>query len=173
MKRFYFVRHGLSEMNVAGVWSGQIETPLTKTGRAQAKKAGKQLRDDHTQIDYIISSPLSRAHETARIIAKEIDYPEDKIETNPLFLERHFGALEGQKWKPDLDLDGIADIETTDTILERARMALNYLESLPYDTILVAAHGSIGRAIRHHIQEDKPFHSQMHRLENAIVHRWR
>lgn len=159
-------------MNVAGVWSGQIETPLTKQGRAQAKKAGQELKDQNVHIDYIISSPLARAHDTAIIIAKEIGYPKDKIETNPLFLERHFGALEGMAWQPDINLDGIADIETTDTILNRARMALTYLESLPYDTILVAAHGSIGRAIRHHIHEDIPFHDYTKRLDNAIVHRW-
>lgn len=173
MKKLYFIRHGLSEMNVQGVWSGQIETPLTQEGRAQARAAGKQLKDKGITIDYIVSSPLSRAHETAQIIAKQIDYPLEKIETNPLFLERSFGSLEGQPWNPDLNLDGIADIETTDTILKRARMALNYLESLDHETILLTAHSSIGRAIRHHLFEDQPYHAYMNKLENAVVHQWR
>lgn len=172
MKHLYYVRHGLSEMNMQGVWSGQVETPLTQKGREQATLAGKELQEAGIHIDYIIASPLSRAHDTAKLIAKEIGYPIQKIETNPLFIERHFGALEGQPWQPDLDIDGISDIESTDTIINRARLALDYLESLPYDNILVSAHGSIGRAIRHHIIAVLPYHQYELKLPNATVIQW-
>lgn len=172
MKHLYFVRHGLSEMNIQGVWSGQVETPLTQTGRNQATLAGKELQETGITIDYIIASPLSRAHDTAILIAKEIGYPIENIEINPLFLERHFGALEGQPWQPDLDIDGISDIESTDKILNRARLALDYLDSLHYDNILVAAHGSIGRAIRHHIITAIPYHQYEHKLPNAMIVQW-
>lgn len=172
MKHLYFVRHGLSEMNKQGVWSGQIETPLTAEGKAQAKLAGKELKETNIHIDYIIASPLSRAHDTAKIIAKEIGYPAKSIEINPLFVERNFGALEGQPWQPDLDLDGIADIESVDNILNRARLALDYLETLPHDNILVAAHGSIGRAIRHFIIEEIPYYQYEHKLPNATIIQW-
>ena len=172
MKHLYFVRHGLSEMNTQRVWSGQVETPLTQEGRDQATLAGKELNDSGISIDYIIASPLSRAHDTAKLIALEIGYPIENIEINPLFLERHFGALEGQPWEPDLDLDGIVDIESTDSIINRARRALDYLESLPYDNVLVAAHGSIGRAIRHHIITAIPYHQYEHKLPNATIVQW-
>ncbi len=173
MKHFYFIRHGLTEMNKAELWSGTTETSLTKEGRAQATAAGKDLAAKNVHIDHIVASPLTRAHDTAKLVAKEIGYPEDKIELNSLFIERHFGALEGQPWHVDIDLDGVVDIETSHEILERARLAIEYLESLPYDSILVVAHGSIGRAIRSHLLADHPYSAMHLRIENASIHKWR
>jgi len=173
MKRLYFIRHGLSQGNIDGVWSGTIDTPLSPLGKQQAKLAGRKAKD--LKVDYIISSPLSRAHDTAKIVAKEIGYPTDKIHINELFIERHFGELEGKSWSPDLNLDGITDIETVDTLLERARLALEYIKTLPEENILIVSHGSFGRALRSNITGEK-FHN--HRppkealLPNAEVIRW-
>lgn len=169
MKKLYFVRHGLTEMNVEGRWSGTTETPLTEAGRRQARQAGKAARE--LKIDRIVASPLSRAQETARIIADEIGYPEDSIELNNLLIERHFGKLEGTRWDPDCSLDDVADIETEDMIINRARQALDWLESLPQDNIMVVSHGSFGRALRHHVLKDFPF-THPHRLKNAEIHEW-
>lgn len=155
MKRLYFVRHGLSEMNVQGLFAGSIDTPLTDEGRRQASIAGKLAQD--LQIDLIVSSPLSRAHETALIIAKEIGYPPEKIHVNSLFTERNFGELEGKAWQPDLNLDGVADIEALDTVLNRAEQAVAFLESRPEQTILVVSHGAFGRALRSLYMPEFPF----------------
>ncbi len=64
MKHLYFCRHGLSVLNKEGKWAGSTETPLTVEGRTQAKLAGKAAQN--LKIDYIICSPLSRAHDTAK-----------------------------------------------------------------------------------------------------------
>ncbi|OGL31037.1 hypothetical protein A3D14_02125 [Candidatus Saccharibacteria bacterium RIFCSPHIGHO2_02_FULL_47_12] len=174
MKRLYFMRHGETEMNVQNIWSGTTETPLTSKGREQAKKAGKKAKT--FGIDYIVSSPLSRAHETAKLIAKEIGYPADKIHTNSLFIERHFGEIEGTVWDFDTDLDGIIDIETFNETLERSRLALQWLHGLDAQNILVVSHGSFGRALRHHILEDYPYTNrrsdQINRIHNAQIERW-
>lgn len=147
MKKLYFVRHGLSELNKVGLWSGSTDTPLTDEGRAAAKEAAKLARP--LGIDYIIASPYVRAYETAKIIAAGIGYPIEKIERNSLLVERSFGALEGTPWNPDLDLDGFADVETVDSIMERARLALEHIQTIPdADTILVVSHGAFGRALR-------------------------
>lgn len=169
MKHLFFARHGLSEMNVAGLWAGTTETPLTEEGRKQAKAAGQAAKD--LGIDYVVSSPLSRALETAQIIARQIGYPVSKIHVNDLFIERHFGELEGKTWNPDLNLDGITDIETVDTLLERAKLALAWLESLPANNVLVVSHGSFGRALRSQVLAEFPF-SHPHRLKNAEIHQW-
>lgn len=169
MKTIYFVRHGESELNVARKVAGHTETPLTKEGRAQAKRAGKQAKD--LGIEHIISSPLERAHDTAKIIAKEMKYPVSKIEVNPLFIERFFGAMEAQPYKPDTDYDGIADAELTHLFLARAEQAVAYLKSLPYSKILVVSHGATGRALRHHIVADMPFHHPV-KFENAQIVEW-
>ena len=174
MKKLYFVRHGLSEMNLQGLIAGSSETPLTAKGKAQAKAAGQQAKD--LSIDYIVSSPQSRALETAQIIAKEIGYPTDKIHINDLLVERHYGVLEGTPWLPDMNLDGIADAETLDTILERSKLAIEFLKSIEADNILVVSHGGIGRAMRHHLVPDMPFtntsSNSKTKLNNAEVVQW-
>lgn len=174
MKKLYFVRHGLTEMNVSGHFSGVTETKLTDEGRKQAIAAGKAAKK--LGIDLIISSPQIRAHDTAKIIAKEIGYSADKIKLNSLLVERDFGSLEGQTWDPDLDVDGIADVETVDSLLIRAALFLRYLETVQEDTILIAAHGSIGRAIRHHLNPEMPFVKRSaesgHKIPNAEIVRW-
>lgn len=155
MKRLYFVRHGLSELNQSGHFAGMTDTPLTATGKKQAKLAAQHAKD--LRIDYIVSSPLSRALETAQILAVEIGYPKTKIHVNKLFIERDFGELEGKPYAPDTNLDGISDIETVDTILERARLAVKFLHTLEANNILVVSHGSFGRALRSQILPEFPF----------------
>lgn len=135
-------------MNKLGLWSGTSETPLSIEGIKQAQVAGRQAKS--LNIDYIVCSPLGRALKTARIVAKEIGYPKAKIHVNKLFIERHWGELEGTKWSQELDLDNVTEIETRDAILERARLALEFLNSLEADNVLVVSHGSFGRALRHH-----------------------
>lgn len=158
MKKLYFIRHGLSEANKAGIWSGHSETPLSREGREQARRAGRKAKD--LSIDLIISSPLGRARETADIIAGEIGYPEDKIVVSELLKERSWGDLEGT---PHSNADGIEDldmvpnIETSVQLISRAEKALRFLEGLPDEHILVVSHGTFGRALRHHILEDMPF----------------
>ena len=169
MKYIYFIRHGLSELNVAGLVAGHTDTPLVDEGREQAKNAGKQAKK--LGIDHIISSPLARTIETAKIIAKEINYSEDKIEINPLFVERHFGDMEAQKYKPGTNYDVINNAEKTEEIIERADRAINYLRSLPYKKIMVVSHGSMGRAMRHHLVADEPFHHPVH-FVNAEIIQW-
>jgi len=169
MTHLYHVRHGLSEMNVDGKVSGHTDTPLVSEGRKQARQAGKKAKN--LGIEYIICSPLQRAHHTAQIIAKEIGYPLEKIEVNPLFIERNFGAMEGQPYRPDVNYDGIADAEKSDALLARAKQAIDYLHSLPYDKILVVSHGSTSRALRHHIIKDQPFHMPI-KYKNAELVEW-
>lgn len=170
MKHIYFVRHGLSEMNMVSKLSGAgSDTPLAPEGRAQAKAAGLAAKD--LDIDYIISSPLIRAHETAKIIAKEIGFPGENIELNSLLLERHFGSLEGTPWTPDLNFDGISDVETRDSVLERARLTIEHLNTLDANNILVASHGTFGRALRHILQPNTPYKvtSASDRLPNGQI----
>lgn len=170
MKHLYFIRHGMSEMNKVSQWSGaRSETPLTPEGRAQATAAGIEAKALY--IDYIMSSPLGRAHDTARIIAQEIGYPEANIELNSLLIERDFGPLEGTPWDPDLNVDGIVDVETTESVLNRARLVFAHARTLDADVILLASHGSMGRALRHLINPDIPFEpsSTGHRFPNGKI----
>ena len=149
MKKLYFIRHGESQFNVEGRYAGTANPPLTKLGRQQAKAAGQKVKD--LSVDCVVSSPSSRALNTAKIIAKEIGYPVEKIHINSLFMERDFGYLEGQIWKADINIDGIADVESHNQMLDRAKLALEFLHTIEAKHILVVSHGQLGRALRSHI----------------------
>lgn len=67
--RLIFIRHGFSESNKCGVFTGQADIPLTEIGLRQADYAASYLKDMH--IDKLYASPLSRAYDTGLAIAKE------------------------------------------------------------------------------------------------------
>jgi uncharacterized phosphatase len=169
MKHLYLIRHGHTEMNEQGRFSGQTETPLTDKGRAQALLAGEQAKG--LDIDHIISSPLSRAHDTARIIAQTIGYPEDTIELSDLLLERHFGSAEGAVYSRDFDMESVADAEQLDVLKTRLSKFWDHLQTIPAENILVVAHGSSGRMFRNVVLPHVPFHStsEQHHLPNAEI----
>ncbi len=73
--RFYFVRHGESVGNTKGKMQGHLDSPLTETGRAQARRTGRWFADNGITVDRVFTSPLLRATETADIIARCGDYP--------------------------------------------------------------------------------------------------
>ncbi|HSX36812.1 MAG TPA: histidine phosphatase family protein [Patescibacteria group bacterium] len=166
MKHLYFVRHGLSVMNKRGVFSGRTETPLDPEGIEQAHEAGRKAKD--LNIDVIVSSPLERCRETAKIIAEEIDYPVEDIRYEELFVERELGSLEGTPFHPHIIDHGHDGVESGEAILERARRGVEHLRLLPGDNVLLVSHGAIGRAIRHILHPEVPYHGS-ERFENAKV----
>lgn len=168
-KKIYFTRHGLSEMNVAGLRAGSTETPLTDEGRAVAKQAGILARD--LGIDLIVSSSMGRAVETAEIIATEIDYPLEQILKSDLLVERHFGILEGKPFVKHADTDDVEGIEQTEALFRRVKKALEWIETLPGSTVLIVSHGATGRALRHILDPSIPF--QHTSFKNAEIVRFR
>lgn len=86
----YVVRHGETDWNKLHKVMGRVDIPLNETGKSQAKITSEKLKE--YKIDLIISSPLKRACETAKIINEtknlEIIY-DDRL------LERDFGEFEG------------------------------------------------------------------------------
>ena len=85
----YVIRHGESESNRDGLWTGWLDAPLTDHGRADAKRAGEFLAN--ISFDRIVSSDLSRAKETA-----EIAVPGANYETSALLREIDVGRLAGK-----------------------------------------------------------------------------
>lgn len=166
MKKLYFVRHGQTIMNVQGMLSSRTDTPLTDTGRAQAIATGKEMKKRGIQPDCIIASPLSRALDTAKLIAQEVGYDQNKIITDDNLMERDFGKLENTPWGTQIFADEDNGVESDEALVARARLALDKVESLHADIILVVAHGAIGRALRSLVRDDFPM-SHPHRIGNA------
>src|ERR671911_195834 len=71
------IRHGQSTANASGVWQGQLDFPLSKEGRRQAATAGDALKG--TRISGVYTSPLSRAFDTAEIVAREAGFSGEAI----------------------------------------------------------------------------------------------
>ena len=69
MTMLYLVRHGETDWNRAHKIQGSTDIPLNDLGREQAATSGRLLA--RRQWDAVYASPLSRAFETASIIARE------------------------------------------------------------------------------------------------------
>lgn len=90
--KLYLVRHGESRDLAAGLHQ-HPDSPLTEAGHKQAGNVARRLAK--LPIDLILSSPLSRAHQTARIIADQLQKP---LEVTPLLTEQKRPAqVEGQR----------------------------------------------------------------------------
>ena len=158
MKNLYFIRHGQSNANASGIWSGQLDSPLSDQGLQEAKQAGEQAAKDHFNPTIILSSPLVRAAETARTIANSIGYPQNKIVYMDQLKERSFGKLEGTdiaKTLPDFNdykkLDTIETVEKLEDLQARVKMVLEEIKKMPEETVLIVGHAAFGRALRREI----------------------
>lgn len=82
--RLWLVRHGETEANVAGLYSGHAPTPLTERGIAQAKTLATLLR--HAPIEHVLCSELERARHTTQLILGDRDIPQRIMpELNEMF----------------------------------------------------------------------------------------
>ena len=82
------IRHGKTELNKANVLQGRSNYPLNNEGIKQAQKAADMLKD--IEFDYVYSSPLIRAVQTAKIVA-----PNRKIQLDDRLIEMDYGQYEG------------------------------------------------------------------------------
>jgi broad specificity phosphatase PhoE len=90
------VRHGETDWNRDRRIQGSTDVPLNDTGRAQAQEAAALLRVQlatSSIAPIVVSSDLSRARETAQIIAAELNLPAPR--TYPALRERAYGEAEG------------------------------------------------------------------------------
>jgi broad specificity phosphatase PhoE len=160
-QEFFLIRHGQSTANASGVWQGQMEFPLSKEGRLQACLAGKAMAGQ--PFDAIYSSPLSRALETAEIIAREAGFSGAVVPIEGL-MERHGGSLEGtthaerEARNPELTkkLLGLPEeerwtlvgAETDEEVLARFEAAISDLRARHEAgaRLVVVSHGGVMRA---------------------------
>jgi len=77
MKTLYINRHAKSSWDHPDL--SDFDRPLNKRGLGDAPEMGKRLSDKNEGIELFVSSPANRAITTARLIAKEVGYPPEKI----------------------------------------------------------------------------------------------
>lgn len=84
-------RHGETDWNTAGILQGSLDTRLNEHGRQQARELGVAFAG--FGFTAVWSSPLSRALETAEIIAARLQLPPPQCHDG--LKERHFGVIQG------------------------------------------------------------------------------
>lgn len=140
-----FIRHGQTRWNLEGRLQGSSDIELNDTGRAQASDAVQILGS--ARWDVIVSSPLSRARETAQIIADGLG-----LEVGPaydLLIERDYGEGEGvletetaQRWPGKIG----GGIESLESVVDRGLRAIEQIASdYPGKNVAVVCHGTIIR----------------------------
>ncbi len=102
MAYLVLVRHGESEWNAEGIWTGWTDIALSDKGRQEAKDAGKQIKDIKFDIAY--TSHLSRAKETLSIIEQVLGVSLPTIKNSALN-ERDYGIYTGKnKWEVEKEI---------------------------------------------------------------------
>ncbi|KAI5456596.1 histidine phosphatase superfamily [Mariannaea sp. PMI_226] len=142
MARLFLVRHGETVDNVAGLYAGSRDSPLTAHGVLQARRLASHLAG--TTLTHIFSSDLQRAAHTAEAIcnaqkrARETDLT---VVQKSELREKHFGAGEGTK----LGSRDHHGAETSEAMRSRVEDFLDHLVSLLKgdSVVCIVAHGII------------------------------
>jgi len=93
--KLVLVRHGESVWNKENLFTGWTDVGLSDAGRAEAKEAGRQLKDGGYDFDVCYTSYLKRAVHTLDIILDEMDRTWLPVIKDWRLNERHYGALQG------------------------------------------------------------------------------
>lgn len=150
-KPFYFMRHGLTDLNVQHIFQGSgIDAPLNETGHQQARTAAAGIK---TLKDPIIiwHSGLKRTIQTAEHLVSALSSHDVKCVTHDGLTERSMGALEGtsmketKKWHP---WQSYPEAETWLQLKNRISETFGYILSKEYQTPpLVVSHGWVGKSL--------------------------
>ncbi|MFT4122724.1 MAG: histidine phosphatase family protein [Microbacteriaceae bacterium] len=170
MTHLYLVRHGETDWNRAHRVQGSTDIPLNEMGRVQAIATGRLLATRHW--DAIYASPLARALETARIIARECGLDEPVVE--PAVTERSYGEAEGMDFASiDAKFPGATVVpgrEHWRTVSERVVPALSRIAARhPGGQVLVVSHGGAIRSVLR-VVDPETIHPK---IENGSVHSFR
>lgn len=91
-RRLWLVRHGITSWNMQRRFCGHTDIPLSAQGRVQARWLAQQLQEE--AISTIYTSDLTRARETAEIIASQ-SIEAVQVKLSAAWREINFGAWEG------------------------------------------------------------------------------
>ncbi|UHD14378.1 histidine phosphatase family protein [Thiocapsa bogorovii] len=157
-------RHGETDWNITGVLQGWIDVPLNENGRQQALEMADAFRG--SAFSRVWTSPLSRAAETARIVAEVLELP-PPIRCEGL-KERNFGRIQGMTKRnlsirhpglhanilrrdPDCRFD---DGESPDEFADRVVRALHEMAGRhPGERVLAVTHGWVMDVITRYVRQ--------------------
>ncbi len=161
------LRHGQSEWNALGKWTGTTDVSITETGVEQAKGLGDKLRD--LRLDFAYISEQVRTKETLEAFLKGSAQTDVHFEATKAINERDYGIYTGMKKH---DIEGIIGKEAYDDLrrswdgpVEGGESLKDvYERTIPFylriilprlrhgQNILVVAHGNSIRALMKYIE---------------------
>src|SRR3989344_2233433 len=162
MATLVLVRHGESEWNAKGLWTGWTDIPLSEKGREEAKTAATALKN--IQFDLAYTSILSRAKETLEIIKQTLGIANLTTIESPALNERDYGEYTGKnKWEIEKEVGRenflklrrgwYYPVENGETLKDVYERVVPYYqqEILPNlmqgKNVLISAHGNSLRAL--------------------------
>ena len=159
------IRHGQTDWNKRTLIQGTINNRLNENGKEQARLIGEYLKNNDSNWDIIISSPLARAYETASIIREKIN-KDINLVANVDFIEREFGEAEGQLIEPKLFNKIIADeipgLEKSYEIQNRVyNGVLKLAKEYPGKRILIVAHAHVIKGLLTKLDKKYSFNDEM------------
>lgn len=167
MAYLVLVRHGQSEWNVLGKWTGLTDVALTDEGRAEARRAANMLEDIDLHKAY--SSKLKRVVHTLDEIVTHLNRHDLERTEHEALNERDYGELTGKnkwqvkeehgeeqfmKWRRSWD-HPVPGGETLQDVSKR--VVPYYEEHILKDlkagkNVIIAAHGNSLRALMKHLE---------------------
>lgn len=155
--RLYLIRHGETLLNQKKCYYGHLDAKLNENGIRQAKLLGEFF--SNLSFDHVISSPLSRAVDTANFI---IDESNLAIHTDERLMEQNFGIFEGmtmeeivsaypeewEAWNHNFSTHRILDGESFLDVRKRIDSFLADCKKNFEGTVLITAHkGTLGHML--------------------------
>ncbi len=95
MHKLVLIRHGESSWNLENRFTGWTDVPLTATGVAQAREAGRLLKEGGYEFDVAYTSVLKRAIWTLWNCLDAMERTWTPVQHDWRLNERHYGALQG------------------------------------------------------------------------------
>jgi len=168
MSYLVLVRHGQSEWNALGLWTGQEDVELTEQGKAEARKAAEHLKN--IPLHKAHTSSLTRAKQTLEEIKGALEHTELETVNDNALDERHYGDYQAKnKWeiKDQIGDEAFTNLRRTwdypvpngETLKDVHSRVLPYFEEHILEdlkdgkNIIVAAHGNSLRALMKHLDE--------------------
>jgi alpha-ribazole phosphatase/probable phosphoglycerate mutase len=135
----FIVRHGETLANERGIEAGSLDYPLTKKGVKEASFIAQAL--SKVKINAVYSSPVFRAVETAKILARP-----HKLKVKPLE-ELTEAKLKpkfvGKKGRHHILTTPSAYSETNNELLERTSKAIKIIKKEAEGNVIVVSHGDV------------------------------
>lgn len=159
MTRILLVRHGESESNILGTFTGQLDAPLSELGHAQAEYTARFILDNY-QVDAVYSSDLSRAYHTGLHTAEKLGL---QVKTDKRLREIHGGQWhdmpfsqlssthpkEYSLWQQDVGNSRCPGGESVAQLAERVwECVMEICRENPGKTVLIASHATPIRTVQ-------------------------